>query len=883
MDVRLPLSRQRVAVGCIALAIAGLWSRPTLAIGEGHLAQTCQYPSIVLLDGTRGLYKRCSGAYVGGRVIVTAAHCFEAGFAMNRLVFEADTGTSSPICETDSDCPIVTILGQPTQLLCETELFGGSSHAEKGECYYPDREITNYVVHAKFGEAYEPFGQEHPTRSVPISYCHINPAYLEAPAVEAYDFAYCILAEEPDVQPLPIMMHCEVDAFMTGEQALDVRAVGFGVAGHQSNWTPHKSGRKRWASSSTASVSLTSAHVEISLGLFSSFDPGPPLDGDSGSPLLVKLPPPHDTWHILGVMVKPFHAVAPWHYMEWMHENPEVVASKILPCHELDGSWTPSAACGGFPLTPGDPVGDWAFGPTACHNENVSGWSSTCGAPFSGSPLPGPGDDVAAPPRPSGPDHDPGSVSAGREPVGCSVGAPRSGLGLVLLGLTLVALRRRRSGSVGASAIVLCSIVVTGCPDDSIGNDFGGDTGGAEPEPQPVEMHPSLRKTHTGLQLDGTGYQQLAVGNVARPIGDPSCCQDVVLGGLMSPDVELFFGGGSTERGLTFLDARPTQVYAMAAPGDGIEDLALADLNGDGRNDLLAVTTGGHLGVRLGVASDTPLGELSSFAIGGGKQLGRLAVGDLDCDGDPDVAATAPSSGGLIIARQSNSGAFGAGVFVATVPAEGKAKGGNPQDVAIGDLDGTGALDLVSMNDDGTVTTFLRGECGSGLSVVSKTVYPDVGNCLPQLNTCLQNTIGSHVLTDDVFCGTALGDVTVAFADRVLTYCNGGDINAAIKLGAFADHRWDVNGTGKPSLVRIRDIHWWPDPATLHVLAGRYILRLTDPGTDFNGHFIVRVLGLIARGHPVELEMIRHADDGVPDWWQRVVWVSSEGELGFAR
>lgn len=364
-----------------------------------------------------------------------------------------------------------------------------------------------------------------------------------------------------------------------------------------------------------------------------------------------------------------------------------------------------------------------------------------------------------------------------------------------------------------------------------------------------------------------------------------------MLGGPSSAEAEVFFGGGSTERGLTFLENRPSQAYAMAATGDGIQDLALVDLNGDGRNDLLAVTTGGQLGVRLGVESDTPLGPLNLFGnlfgMADGKLLGRLTTGDLDCDGDLDVAATAPNplanDGGIVIALQQSDGAFGTGTFIATVPAEGDAQAGNPQDVAIGDLDGAGAGDIVSMNDDGTATTYLQGGCRGGVTVTSKTVYSDVGDCPNETSSCIQDTVGSHVITDDVFCGTALSDVTVALADRVLTFCNDGDINAAISTSGFADYRWDVNGQGKPSITRVQDIHWWSTPPSLHALVGPHVLRLTDPGTDFHGHHTPRILPLSADGRPVEFDLVRHSDDDVADWWQRVVWVSSEGELGFAR
>ena len=237
-----------------------------------------------------------------------------------------------------------------------------------------------------------------------------------------------------------------------------------------------------------------------------------------------------------------------------------------------------------------------------------------------------------------------------------------------------------------------------------------------------------------------------------------------------------------------------------------------------------------------------------------------------------------------MIALQTSNGAFGAGTFVATVAAEEGEQPGNPQDVAIGDLDGSGALDVVSMNDDGTVTTFLRSACAGSPTVTSKTVFADVGDCPDEeASGCIPDTINGHVITDDVFCETSLSDVTVAFADRVLTFCNDGDINAVIATSGFADFRWDVNAEGKPSATRITDIDWWPTPGALHALVESQVRRLTDPGTDFHGNTVPRVLALYAEGMPLEFDMVRHTDDGEADWWQRVIWVSSQGELGFVR
>src|SRR5690606_17214755 len=111
---------------------------------------------------------------------------------------------------------------------------------------------------------------------------HISPGYVDDPEDESQDFAYCILAQEPDVQPVPIMMPCEVDAFMQGDYDIDVMIAGFGIASYEPNTQDGKPGRKRWASATTDFTSFASSDTALSLPHFSEFIPGPAASGDSG-------------------------------------------------------------------------------------------------------------------------------------------------------------------------------------------------------------------------------------------------------------------------------------------------------------------------------------------------------------------------------------------------------------------------------------------------------------------------------------------------------------------------------------------------------------------------------------------------------------------------
>ncbi|HJU82651.1 MAG TPA: VCBS repeat-containing protein [Holophagaceae bacterium] len=121
----------------------------------------------------------------------------------------------------------------------------------------------------------------------------------------------------------------------------------------------------------------------------------------------------------------------------------------------------------------------------------------------------------------------------------------------------------------------------------------------------------------------------------------------------------------------------------------------LADLNGDGRPDFIAASgvygSDGSLDGFLSVRLQNATGGLSlpvvNFATGAGPA--NLAVGDLNGDGLPDLAVANADSGTVSVFFQSAAapGTFTAGPVLTT-------SGRRPLDVAIGDLDGDGKMDI---------------------------------------------------------------------------------------------------------------------------------------------------------------------------------------------
>jgi hypothetical protein len=99
---------------------------------------------------------------------------------------------------------------------------------------------------------------------------------------------------------------------------------------------------------------------------------------------------------------------------------------------------------------------------------------------------------------------------------------------------------------------------------------------------------------------------------------------------------------------------KPAQTYAVA---NATFDIALADFDGDGHIDVAAFAGGdGKLGILLGAADGT-LGSATLLTIGpiqsGGLPFpGRLAVADFNGDGQPDAAVLVDD--GIHIARNTS-------------------------------------------------------------------------------------------------------------------------------------------------------------------------------------------------------------------------------------
>ena len=123
------------------------------------------------------------------------------------------------------------------------------------------------------------------------------------------------------------------------------------------------------------------------------------------------------------------------------------------------------------------------------------------------------------------------------------------------------------------------------------------------------------------------------------------------------------------------------------------QEVALADLNGDGNLDAVSSNyNGGYSGsggvtVMLGNGDGTFQSAIGYFA--GYANVG-LALGDVNGDGMPDIVTTSTNDSTVDVLVNNGDGTFG------TVSSY--AVGIDPNGVALGDFNGDGALDIVTSN-----------------------------------------------------------------------------------------------------------------------------------------------------------------------------------------
>jgi hypothetical protein len=233
--------------------------------------------------------------------------------------------------------------------------------------------------------------------------------------------------------------------------------------------------------------------------------------------------------------------------------------------------------------------------------------------------------------------------------------------------------------------------------------------------------------------------------------------------------------------------------------------VAAADINGDGKPDIISGNFDGTLTVFTN-AGGTFLTAYSFQANFPG--FGNFAVADINGDGKPDliVPDSSFSQGDFVVFTNSGGGIFGSNALYIA----GSANGQGPNLIAAGDFNNDGKMDVVSADQDSTVTVFTN--AGNGVLAKSQT-FSENQSFLGLLATDVDGDSQTDLLSIAVH--------TVPSSLTVLTteFNNGGGVFSTNSLTATnfinsvlpdSSINWmaaaDLNGDGKPDVV-VADNH----------------------------------------------------------------------------
>ena len=315
--------------------------------------------------------------------------------------------------------------------------------------------------------------------------------------------------------------------------------------------------------------------------------------------------------------------------------------------------------------------------------------------------------------------------------------------------------------------------------------------------------------------------------------------------GLVSMDVD-----GAPAQGYVSTRLQgPAGAFAMPVRfgvGAGPANLVLADVNGDGRPDLVVANAWERtVSVRLADATRPGYFLAATVLATPGRTPLDVAVGDLNGDGRMDVVVAASGAPSVLVFTQTSTGTFNTPVSYAV--------GGDPQAVTVADLDGNGRADLAVATTANAVSVLLQTGAGVFASAVDYAtgVQPiaikaadlngdgkldlltaNYGAAISPgtqgLSVLLQGTAGTfaapmHYATDYRATALAVGDLNADGRPDVVVACEGlpgysgavsvflqggivpgGLLPAVNYIGSYGPMGValaDMNGDGRPDLV----------------------------------------------------------------------------------
>ena len=224
------------------------------------------------------------------------------------------------------------------------------------------------------------------------------------------------------------------------------------------------------------------------------------------------------------------------------------------------------------------------------------------------------------------------------------------------------------------------------------------------------------------------------------------------------------------------------------AAGAGPIDLALADIDGDGRCDIVvANSVDNSISVlrNAGTGSGISAGSFATkvdFATD--IQPHSIAVSDFNGDGKPDLAVTNVISSTIsLYVNAGYASSVTAGSFASKVDCM---TGNEPFCAAIGDLDGDGKADLAVVNSGSDTVSIFVNTSFSVSTQVAGTVDPtrtDIVTIIPNPNNGTFTVSGALPTRKNITVFVEVVDLLglVIYSENV--FAKGGNLDEAISLG----------------------------------------------------------------------------------------------------
>jgi hypothetical protein len=312
----------------------------------------------------------------------------------------------------------------------------------------------------------------------------------------------------------------------------------------------------------------------------------------------------------------------------------------------------------------------------------------------------------------------------------------------------------------------------------------------------------------------GSGPSGLAVADL-----DGDGKQDVATANYGGKSVSVLLGDGTG----TF------QAKVDYLTGGALESVVVADFNGDQKKDVATADYGGNVSVLLGKGDGTFQAHLD-FPVD--SQAMDVAVADLNGDGWQDLVTANNGASSVSVLLGNGNGTFQGRVDYAT--------GTSPDAVAIADVNGDGKQDLVSANSGANSVSVLMGN-GNG-TFSSKVDYLTAA----QPNDVVAADVDGDGKQDLVTANKLASSVSVLLGNGNGTFQTKFDHTVGSQPDSVAIA--DLNGDGKQDLVTAN-----------YAAANISILQGTG-----SGGFATKV-DCAAGSYPFDVEAADLNGDGMPD------------------